>query len=207
MSWNFRGISGGDRAPACVGKYSGRLIVLGGARCVWDDYLALQERGFGGNLMVVNDIGMYVQKPFQHWVSLHAEFLTMWKKLKADHGETVDCLSHSNKLHLPGIINWSMGNIGAYSGLFAAQVGICLGYEQIMLCGVPQDNSGRFFDPPWVKGLTHGSDDTSKKAFRSAVISTPELKRCVRSMSGWTAELFGKEFEDEVQHGQLQRVV
>jgi hypothetical protein len=113
---------------------------------------------------------------------------------------------HANKMHIEHIIDWNMHNIGAYSGLFAAQVGICLGYEQIILCGVPQDNSGRFFDPPWVKGLTHGTDMPAKKCFREAVQRTPDLKRCVRSMSGWTKELFGGSF-DEIQSGQLQRVV
>lgn len=202
--WSHRGITGGDQAPKCLGKYSGRLIVLGGARCVWDDYGEAEKLGIKADLMVVNDIGLYLQKPFQHWVSLHPDHLVLWRKLKSQHGETVNCLSHSNKLHHEHVINWHIHNAGGYSGLFAAQVALALGYEQIILCGVPQDNSGRFFDPPWVKDLTHGSDMTSKRAFKQAIQGNPELRRCVRSMSGWTKELFGGSF-DEILDGNLQQ--
>lgn len=204
--WGCRGIRGGGQPPKHLGKYSGRLIVLGGARCVWDDLLEVKKQGVKADLMAVNDVGMYCQLPLQHWVSMHAGNLVLWRKLLHEHAVDFHGLLHTNNAKSQtgqGLNEWQIYDPGAYSGLFAAQVALCLGYEQIILCGVPQDDSGRFFDPPWVKGLTHGSDNTSKKAFRQAVQSNPELKRCVRSMSGWTRELFGGSF-DEVQPGQLQ---
>lgn len=205
--WFFRGIKGGGQPSKYLGKYSGRLIVLGGARCVWDDFLEVKKQGVKADLMAVNDVGLYCQLPLQHWVSMHPDNLQLWRSLVHTHAMDCSAVLHSNKANQGRwpIYDWQMYDPGAYSGLFAAQVGLCLGYEQIILCGVPQDQSGRFFDPPWVKGLTHGTDNTSKNAFRHAVHGNPELKRCVRSMSGWTKELFGGSF-DEVFDGQLQRV-
>lgn len=203
--WVYRGIRGRGQPPQYLGKYSGRLIVLGGARCVWDDFLEVKAENVTADLMAVNDIGMYCQIRFQHWVSMHADHLQLWRSLLHGHAVDFTGLLHSNKPSQGRwpIFDWGIQNPGAYSGLFAAQVGLCLGYEEIILCGVPQDDSGRFFDPPWIKGLTHGTDETSKKAFRHAVISNPHLQKHVRSISGWTRDLFGKEKTNEVFDGQL----
>lgn len=200
--WQYRGIEGGGQPPKCLGKYTGRLIVLGGARCVWADYSEYKQRGLRADIMAVNDVGVYCEMPIQHWVSLHPDNLILWRKLLHNHARDFSGMMHTNSHHYENMIDWHMNNIGAYSGLFAAQVGICLGYQEIILCGVPQDDSGRFFDPPWVKGLTHGTDQASKKSFREAVQRTADLRLCVRSMSGWTRELLGG--PDEILSGQLQ---
>lgn len=174
---------------------------------MWADYIEVREQGIKSDIMAVNDVGMYCQIPLQHWVSHHTANLVLWRKLLHNHAMDFNGLMHANdnKGQADHVIDWHMNNPGAYSGLFAAQVGLCLGYQQIILCGVPQDDSGRFFDPPWVTKLTHGSDQTSKRSFKQTVQSNPEFKRCVRSMSGWTRELLGGSF-DEVLDGQLQRV-
>lgn len=190
--WEFRGIKGGGDPPSYLGKFKGRLIIIGGARCVWEDYQRLTAGGFSGAVMAVNDVGMYFDKSLDHWVSMHANYLAQWVSLRKGHSMMGhECLTHTREPY-PGIrVAWDIQPYGWTSGVFAAQVAIALGYDEIVLCGVPQDGTGRFFDPPWMPGGEH-DDRNSKKAFRSIVEQTPELKRCVRSMSGWTRELFGE---------------
>lgn len=189
--WEFRGIRGGGGAPSYLGKFKGNLIIIGGARCVWDDYQKLRDTGFDDSVMAVNEVGCFFDRPLNHWVSMHANYLTHWVALRKGHSMMGhECLTHTREPY-PGIrVVWDIQNYGPFSGLFAAQVAVALGYEKIVLCGVPQDGSGRFFDPPWMPGGEH-SDENSKKAFRNTVEQTPELKRSVRSMSGWTRALFG----------------
>jgi hypothetical protein len=206
--WSYRGIAGNGPAPAYLAKYAGRLVVLGGARCVWADYLELKAATAGlgaaarADLMVVNDIGVYCQLPFQHWLSLHPENLVLWRDLKRRHNEPMNCTLHTNKPNHAGMVCWSINDYGLYSGLFAAQVGVCLGYEEIILCGVPQDQSGRFFDPPWVTGLRHGIDRNAMQKWQNVVADHPELKKRVRSMSGFTKSLFGG-IHDEIPERQF----
>jgi len=193
MSWTYRGITGNGKTPTCLGKFEGKtLAVMGGGRCVWDDFTALAAQGFSGHIMCVNDIGMYLQKPFHHWVSLHPDYLIVWKKLLDDHGVSVaEIATHTYREDRPPHTGWRLGNRAAFSGLFAAQVGVCLGYDEVVLCGIPADDSGRFFDPPWAKG-NHDSHH-AKAAFSEAVAHAPEMGKRVRSMSGWTKQLFETE--------------
>ena len=158
--WHYRGLTGAGEAPGCLGKYSGRLLVLGGARCVWEDYSEAIKEPIKADVMMVNDVGMYAQKPFQHWVSLHPDHMTLWKTLLKNHNQTVNCMTHTQKNHRDHV-SWNINNFGLYSGLFAAQVGLGLGYQEIILCGVPMDGTGRFFDPPWYNNVRAGNDATA----------------------------------------------
>lgn len=190
--WEYRGVKGGGDPPPYLGKYKGNLIIIGGARCVWDDYLRLKQSGFSGSVMAVNDVGMYFDGPLNHWVSMHANFLAQWVALRKGHAMMGhECLTHTREAYPTIRAHWDIQPYGWTSGLFAAQVGVCLGYERVVLCGVPQDGSGRFFDPPWMPGGEH-DDKNSKKAFRQIVEQSEGLKAIVRSMSGWTKELFGE---------------
>jgi len=189
--WEYRGIRGGGDSPAYLDRFKGNLIIIGGARCVWDDWQRLADSGFSGSVMAVNDVGCFFDKPLNHWVSMHSNFLCHWVSLRKGHSMMGhECLTHTRE-PFPSIrVAWDINPYGWTSGMFAVQVAIALGYERIVLCGLPQDGTGRFFDPPWMPGGEH-NDANSKKAFRNIVEQTPEMKRCVRSMSGWTKELFG----------------
>ena len=94
--------------------------------------------------------------------------------------------SHVKAKHVHHV--WSFAdNLGSTS-MFAVKVGLFLGYSAVVLCGVPYDDSGRFFDPPgaskdyvkhnkwapWEKFAENGFDGR------------------VKSMSGKTRELLGE---------------
>lgn len=170
-----------------MGTKTGAVTIIGGARCVWND---LERRPQPrGDIMVVNDVGMYLDWPIDHWVSMHSMHLKEWIRLRRQHsmafGQHFE--SHSQESY-DGITNaWYLDNPGPYSGVFACQVALALGYEEIVLCGIPQDGQGNFFDPPWLK-RTHAD---SNPTIRRIIAANPEFERCVRSMSGWTREILG----------------
>jgi hypothetical protein len=186
--WTHRGISG-KYELSCIGTKAGAVTVIGGARCVWDDLsrLNMRERG---DIMVVNDIGMYLDWPIDHWVSLHKIDLRNWLRLRRSHSMAFGAHfeAHSQESH-DGITNaWYLDNPMPYSGMFAVQVALALGYERITLCGIPQDGQANFFTPPWVE-KTH---DDSNEIIKQMADKNDEFKRCVRSMSGGTREWWGE---------------
>ena len=80
------GLREGD-FPDCAGTHSGRLVIAGGAACVWDDLERLgcrsnQHRGCvivpDGDLMVVNSLGMDMPGEVVHWYSNDAKALKAW---------------------------------------------------------------------------------------------------------------------------------
>jgi hypothetical protein len=139
--------------------------------------------------MVVNDVGMYLDWPIDHWVSMHRNYLALWIKIRRGHCLTLTekFESHAHESY-EGITNaWYLDNVEPYSGMFAIQIAIALGYERVVLCGIPQDGTNNFFDPPWVK-KNHADCNGS---FLQNTSLNPVFKECVRSMSGWTKEIFG----------------
>src|SRR3990172_4630763 len=116
--WEHRGIRGGGDAPSSyLGKYHGNLIVLGGARCVWDDYLKLTSAGFAGQVMAVNDVGMYFDRSLDHWVSEHASYLRLWVELRKGHALMGhECLTHTNKATHGVRVCWDIQPYAPLSG-------------------------------------------------------------------------------------------
>src|ERR1043166_3130260 len=159
--WTHRGISG-RFDPGCINTKTGAVTIIGGARCVWDDISRLNmcERG---DIMVVNDIGCYLDWPIDHWVSMHKIDLRHWVALRQSHSMAFgeDFQSHTQESQ--GSINnaWYLVEPMPYSGVYAAQIALALGYDRITLCGIPQDDSPKLFDPPWIEPTTHADSNAS----------------------------------------------
>lgn len=146
----------GTDPPGWVGKHAGPLLILGGGRCVWDDWKAAtiavrnSPRAFNGAVMAINDIGQYLHGLLHHWVTLHPEYMPGWLAFRMGHlyGEGVRPTTHSYKAG-EGIDRvWPGAIVGGAGGLAAAMIGLMLGHEPCILAGIPMDGSGHFFDPP-----------------------------------------------------------
>lgn len=78
---------------------------------------------------------------------------------------------------------------GGTSGLFGAILALALGYDKVVLAGIPLDDQGHFYDPP----------DKTSGGFKSSFIRN-EWKKVkeiyfndrIRSLSGWTREFLGE---------------
>lgn len=164
--------------------YGGRLIILGCARCVWDDLQAaivVHGPPSSWHLMAVNDAIAYCPYEVTHGYSDHADLLDGWatrsKWSPALHTATQDAPA--------GIRRWPWPRHGS-SSLGAVYTGLALGYDEIVLCGVPLDGTGHFYDPYWVStpqmaGESRYWENAAKKV----------LGGRVRSMSGRTREILG----------------
>ena len=174
------------------------VLILGGAECVWDDIDALEAMmgvPWPGPVFVANDMGCSAAVcPPAHkgrrwtgrvdgWCTLHAEKMTGWKAQRKAAG-------------LPdGYVTWSsvkrdvidrnfQGATGGSSGLYdtwAALMGAH--YPRAVLCGVAMDGQKNTFS---------GREWNSYKRYRKGwEREMAVLKPRVRSMSGWTREMFG----------------
>lgn len=132
-------------------RYSGNLLILGGARCVWDD-LSQVDQSKDYHAMCVNDIVMHYPYDVHHAYSNDDKMLHNWvaaRRPRYNMEQTFPILKHTCQKG-EGYIVWPFPGHGS-SGLNAVYVGLALGYEKIILCGVPLDNSGHYFDPLWIK--------------------------------------------------------
>ena len=117
-------------------------------------------------------------------VSLHPTALADWLKRREGPAIRLAVVSSAHRSG-PNVTNHVEDWAGS-SGLFACKIARQLGFERIILCGVPMDPSAKHVvrAQPWPAGVT----------FRRASWERhkEEIKPFVRSMSGWTAEQFGR---------------
>lgn len=136
--------------PDLAGKYSGNLLIVGCGRCVWDDLMKVDTTFMSDcHVMVLNDMGTHFPGRYKHWYSNDDKKLPHWSEGRRDshrifHG--TDIKYHTN---YPGTFGtqWPFHGKGG-SGLVACFVGLALGYDNVLLAGVPFDDSGHYYDPP-----------------------------------------------------------
>lgn len=193
MSWVCNGITGRGDLPACAGSYSGTAIVLGTARCAWEDVEAARSQlsYLSFDLIAINGMAFFYPGPkLRHAVSMHPKELEYWRSLRkiyeGQDGETF--LTHSYKPRADVTWNIRSGN-GGTSALLAVMVGLALGYGKIILCGVPMDGSGHFYDPPGIGSVQFTQDWLETEWKKTADVF---FKGRVRSMSGRTRDWLGE---------------
>ena len=180
-----------------------RLVIIGASRNVWQDYWDAPTKQ--ADKMAVGNVSLFCPDKLDYIASMHRECLSAMKELRQ---HTVRFKWHRNEnpethgygiwpktfngVQIPGkgIVDraWTPTDLGmtpngGSSGLFAALVGLKLGYDEIILCGCPADN-GNFYDPEWV------SDNFTKK--RKVWLGAKEFfDGRVKSMSGYTRSILG----------------
>ena len=168
------------------------LTVLGGAHNAWDDLSQVPET----DLMAVNDIGMFCNS--KHWYTNHGPRFRVFREIRAFENrgyrpaERYHTTSHiSLNRDLPDWVEkWDIPPQGG-SGLVAAQVGLKLGYEKIVLCGVPCTYEGHFYGPrKFREGRKGGGLDGILEHLRDRVFQGQ-----VRSVSGLSREILGSPFD------------
>lgn len=174
------------------GTCSGPLLIAGSGRCVWDDAREYFDGCFPGAVMCVNDIGMHWPTPFDHWYSNDWRMLQHWFHARRPRYRME--FDNAIRLHtcseLIGATVWPWPGHGS-SSLNAVYTGLALGYEPIVLAGVPLDDSGHYFDPPYqtsAESKTNFHREGTLKPWRQFA---PYVKGQVFSMSGNSREILG----------------
>uniref|UniRef100_A0A6H1ZU01 Uncharacterized protein n=1 Tax=viral metagenome TaxID=1070528 RepID=A0A6H1ZU01_9ZZZZ len=186
----INGIPMRSPVPEVAATCKGNLLIIGSAPCVRDD-LKRFDKTHRGDRMAVNDPAMHYTGSLEHLVSMHHEYFHCWLDFRYGHnyGNGKRVMTHSYRAGSGVDVAWSILNVGGTSGLYACMVGLALGYERIILAGMPMDNSGHYFDLAGpLTDFEHGNAiATVWKESRNNY-----FKDRVRSLSGRTREWLGE---------------
>ena len=173
--------------PDIAGSESGIAFVIGSGHTLWDDIDACGPfRVERADVICVNDAGMHFPGPIKHWYSNDIQMLQRWIDARrpryvrdfGGHVESHSCCDGAKH-------KWPWPGHGT-SSLNAVFTALGLGYERVILCGVPLDDNGHYFDPPWVK--TNFDREGTLKPWR---LLAPKFEGRVKSMSGNSREILG----------------
>ena len=191
--------------PTIAGTYKGKgLIVCGDAACVWDDLQRFgcddrspprgKVRKDGWHFMTINKLVETFPGHVEHCYSNRPNLLTNFITARRDeYAKEFGGPQHTHSCNVGAKHHWPWGGHGT-SGLGGTLVGVALGYDRVVLCGLPLDNSNHNGEPPWRRtafkdkeaagDVKTGWDSHWKRA-------EVAFEKKVRSMSGRTLEWFG----------------
>lgn len=146
------------------------------------------------DIMAINDA--FLALPVAHYLaSYHSELIWPWMMLRGP----LESINGEYKTQWRGVSYSQRADKGVKkvhvfehgsgtSSFYGVQIGLAEGWNRVILCGIPMDMKGRFYQPPWVTGHDYCATD-GWDAWTGAK-ERGELEN-VRSMSGKTAELLG----------------
>jgi hypothetical protein len=186
---------------SCKGK---RVLVVGSARCVWDDLAAFGPIG-RYEVMAINDAIMHF--PIVHHAFSHdRKWLPRWLEARRPRyvqvGEPIAAHTVMDRCVGLSATIWPWQGIGT-SALGAVLTALAMGYDRIVILGVPLDNSGHYFDPlpgtnfgPMTKYIgtnfeTAVPPQNGKVRYWSELKAAGVLDDRIRSMSGRTRDVLG----------------
>jgi hypothetical protein len=193
--WQACGYCGSGNVRSLIGSLRGRAaIVAGAADGVFDEVAAAMHIFDDPVVIAANDVGMYLPR-VDHWVSLHADNLGIWKAIRWLHPGEYDTKYHSiDKRPFVDYVWSGLTPLFCLSGYFAMQIAWIMGAEPIVLAGCPGDGTRRFFEAKPRSDFKYGADPNdggSRDQLIHEMDRLPRFKATVRSMSGWTKEFFG----------------
>lgn len=196
--WSHAGYHGCGSVAGLLDSLRGRpALIAGNSQGVFADLHAAQEKIHDPVIFGVNDVGMYLPR-MDHWVSLHADRLGIWKAVRWLDARAQDTMMYHSTDPRPAVTQvWDrLTPLFCLSGFFAMQVAYLMGCEPIVLCGCPAAPMPRFFEHDARKDFGYGTgpsdaDGGVRDQLLAEMRRLPEFKARVRSMSGWTSWLFG----------------
>lgn len=165
-------------------------LILGGAP-TWRAEAQAAADLIGRRRLVVaaNLAGIHHKGRLDGWASLHPENLPTWRSERK--GPPAARHFVPSGLHALPWAEKAADRWNGSSGLYAAQCALFeVGATAVILCGVPMDSEAGHFTRP--SGASWEGTADYRLGFEAA------LRECggrIRSMGGWTAELFGRPTE------------
>lgn len=168
--------------PEIAGTYSGTCVIVGSGRDMWIDWDKVKDKGF--DVMGVNVGGQFIPR-VTHLFSWHCVQISAIAAFRKQEFYGQEFLTHSVRKY-PGIDwVWYLSGGASMSGISAIDLCVLLGYENIILCGVPMDDSGYFYGRP------KNSEICDVYRQEEVVRLKKKFGDKVKSLSGYTCEIFG----------------
>jgi hypothetical protein len=194
--WEYEGIRGLTAPPEIYQQCRGSLLILGAGRSLWEDLQSLKKYKFD-DVMAVNFTAAFYSGYISHFATLEGNMASFSLGLRERiHGKDDNKIHiHVNDSgHAEDGINWNMPEDIKHgsSGIFALSVGVCLGFDKIVIAGMPLDGKGRFFDPPGEVSGPMSYDDGFIRRTWERYMHDGEWLSKVRSCSGRTRSWLGE---------------
>jgi len=185
-----------DDFPKIAGTYRGGVVVCGDAACIWDDlerFGCRSDNGIakrGWDFFTVNRLVETFPGRVEHCYSNVAWVIRRHIRARRDeyaHEFGPPLVSHSRTAGTDFIWSWHGGGT---SGLGAILTALALGYDEIVLAGMPLDNGPHNGEPPWRRTrFTTEVNDRDEHWQRAIELAFEDR---VRSLSGRTRDWLGE---------------
>ena len=163
-----------------------KFLILGGAHCVFEDIEASQELFVPDEIIAINDIGIYVEN-IDHWATMHPEKMPVWEEQRKAHNFVKPKMWTTPEKVSEYMEGYTLINSKGGGGILGVNLAKFLGASKIILAGIPMTTNAHFNNEHnWMEATLY-------KQFWRDEKSYPKL---VRSMSGWTKELYGLPTEE-----------
>lgn len=188
--------------PVYPQQESGTLLIVGPSPVVYRDIENIWQHRPGAKIAGVNEGALAAESDFL--MTLHPEGLNklLERPNNIKDGCTIHSILNADRYNQPGaeLVNyWWSGETGATSTGAAIDIGLQLGFEEIILCGCPMTGADGYFcstkestiEDPRFGYSKHGSKLITdyQKAIKKMALN--ERMTNVFSMSGYTAKVFG----------------
>lgn len=185
----INGVTGNSKQPAVAGNFKGTVIVMGTSRNIWEDIHSLKN--VPADFMAINEIGLHFPGNLTHWSSLHHTDFQYWIPLR-NQGSYIHthCQQPGEGIATAWQISNEMMGLGT-SGLWSCFVALALGYERVILAGIPMDNTLRYYQPDWYLQEKHEKLDRNDLHGAWERARDQVFNGKVRSMSGNTMSILG----------------
>lgn len=174
------------------------MLIVGSAPCVFDDVAAAEALG-PCHRFLINGAALLFERA-EHWLIGHGEKAPMFKGARAAKFKTSIPFIHAsvrgdtNPAHFTHV--WEGVSTGGTSAWKAVRIAKGMGYERIILCGCPIDDSG--YAPGESKGVGHSCARIGKgegrmyaNYRRTFAVRAKGEGHNVFSMSGYSRDLLG----------------
>jgi len=174
------------------------LLITGDGSCLPDDVKEFESWNIPHDVLCCNRSLLYFQRPVNHWAAIDCEE-SVWlsEYAKGDNGHFLRHVIGSCAIGYDvfwyaadgveteyGRRQW-VGNTGYFGMLIALN----MGYEKVILAGMPLDRNRHWYEPEGTEG-PHWVSDTYT-IWMDWKMERPEAGQ-VRSLSGYSAFILGK---------------
>jgi hypothetical protein len=123
------------------------LVILSSAKCVWDDFDKVTPMLGSYDTLAVNHMIMHYPDGLTYGVSWHFDYIQDLIAVRIFRNRKNRPITYGPKQakDVDHTFRFDRASVTT-SGMYAVHVGLHLGYDKIIVCGVPFDSSGHFCD-------------------------------------------------------------
>lgn len=174
-------------------------VICGSAPCLLEDYKTAASQMKDAVVLVINEAGSII--PGQHLMTQHPEKADWFRQRSLNQEIIVHTAKNRERAEQANVdVYWPDCVTLATSGGSAIAIALQMGFERILLCGMPMNGGDGYFtgsarhrDEPRF-GLEQADSEYIRNYQQHLVRfaeSQPQSFERVRSCSGFTRELFG----------------